>query len=98
MTRQALRLTALAAAVGSLAVACTSMNASMPASVSLGEPDVVHVQMPAGSEFSNGPSTPGGAEKASLPSGSEFSSGPASGGGAKKGALPSGSEFSNGPK
>ena len=40
--------------------------------------------MPAGSEFSNGPTTPGGMSKGSMPASSEFSNGPSSGGGAER--------------
>lgn len=103
MMRHALSLATMLSVVGALTAACATMPGStMSTSMSSGTmsvPDAdVSVKMPAGSEFSNGPTTPGGLVKSGVPSAGEFSNGPSSGGGAKKGSMPSSGEFSNGPK
>jgi hypothetical protein len=97
MTRHTTSLATMLCLIGGLTAACSTMPMSLSRPGGASEA-TVGVQMPATSEFSNGPTTAGGLAVDRMPDGSEFSSGPSSGGGAAKSRMPDGSEFSNGPK
>jgi hypothetical protein len=97
MTPKILSLAIILCLIAGMTTACATAPASpMPdAQAAASTPGV---KAPAPSEFSLGPSTPGGLEKGKAPAPSEFSQGPASGGGVDKGRAPATSEFSLGPK
>jgi hypothetical protein len=97
MTPKILSLAMTLCLIAGTTAACATAPASpMPdAQATASTPGV---EAPATSEFSQGPSTPGGMGKGNAPATSEFSQGPASGGGVDKGRAPATSEFSLGPK
>jgi hypothetical protein len=97
MTAKILSLAMTLCLITGMTTACATSPASPMPDAQAGA-STPGVKAPAPSEFSQGPSTPGGMEKGKATAPSEFSQGPGSGGGVDKGRAPATSEFSQGPK